>query len=233
MLRGQPVRRLFIKLPMPSGTLKIRYGAYLPHWTKEGAIYAVNFRLADSLPQHVLESWKFERDNIIRTAHRVGRSLSSTETAELRRLFSKKVEAYLDAGTGKCWLQNDDIAEIVAGALRHFDGARYRLWAWCVMPNHAHVVAQPFAGYELPKIVHSWKSFTSNRANRKLGRQGEFWQPEPYDHLIRDEDDLVRQIDYVVTNPQRAGLTNWKWVGSVFDTVARDRDPRICPGAGL
>jgi menaquinone-specific isochorismate synthase len=45
--------------------IKIRQGAYLPHWTRDGAVYAVTFRLADSLPESVVRSWKFERLNIL------------------------------------------------------------------------------------------------------------------------------------------------------------------------
>jgi Transposase IS200 like len=158
----------------PDESIKIRHGAYLPHWTRDGAIYAVNFRLADSLPQHVLKSWEFERDDLIRTAQKLGRPMSAWEEQRLQKLFSQKVEKYLDAGIGECWRRRDDVAQIVADALRFFDGSRYQLWAWCVMPNHVHVVAEPFTGYELPGIVHSWKSFSSNRANRKIGRHGKF-----------------------------------------------------------
>lgn len=82
------------------------------------------------------------------------------------------------------------------------------------MPNHVHAIVQPLAGNELHDILHSWKSFSSKGINRLLGRSGPFWQPEYYDHLIRNERDFLRQVDYVLTNPQRAGLTNWKWVGS-------------------
>jgi len=109
------------------------------------------------------------------------------------------------------------VAEVVAGSLKHFDGERYRLVAWCLMPNHVHAVVQPLAGNELPEILHSWKSFSSKEANRLLGRSGQFWQPEYYDHLIRDEQDFGRQVEYVLTNPQRAGLENWKWMGSGTD----------------
>jgi len=193
--------------------IKIRQGAYLPHWTREGAIYAVTFRLADSLPKSVVQSWEFERLDIVRTAQQMNRPLNLAEERRLQKLFSDRVEAYLDAGAGACWMQRDDVAGQVAGALLHFEGTRYRLAAWCVMPNHVHTVTQPIPGYELPGIVHSWKSFTGLEANRLLGRTGQFWQPEPYDHLIRDEDDFRRQVDYVLTNPKRAGLKNWKWVG--------------------
>ena len=218
-----------------TGGITFRHGAYLPHWTREGAIYAVTFRLADSLPDSVVESWKFEREDIVKTARQMGRPLSEAEETRLDKLFSEKVEAYLDSGAGECWMKSDDIAGIVAGALQHFDDARYRLFAWCVMPNHVHTVVQPFAGYELPNIVHSWKSFTSKEANRVMGRTGQFWQPEPYNHLIRDEEDLRRQVEYVLTNPARAGLKNWKWVGRGKGCdVARASRPRtVMAGAAM
>ncbi len=139
--------------------------------------------------------------------------MTHIEERRLDKLFSSRVEKYLDAGAGKCWMRREDVAEVVAGALRHFHGARYQLFAWCVMPNHVHTVAQPLTGCELADIVHSWKSFTAKEANRLIGRAGQFWQAEPYDHLIRDEDDFQCQVEYVLTNPARAGLKNWKWVG--------------------
>ena len=66
---------------------------------------------------------------------------------------------------------------------------------------------------ELPKILHSWKSFTAKEANKLLGRSGDFWQVESYDHLIRNEADFRHAVRYVLNNPKNAGLKNWKWVG--------------------
>jgi REP element-mobilizing transposase RayT len=212
--------------------LKIRQGAYLPHWTREGATYSVTFRLADSLPRPVVERWLFEREDISRTARQLGRPLTPQEERRLQELFSERVERYLDAGEGECWMRDDAIAAIVAEALLHFDGSRYLLHAWCVMPNHVHVVVQPLAGYELPSITHSWKSFTAKEANRKLGRRGKFWQPEPYDHLIRDEADYQRQVEYVLNNPARAGLKDWKWVGrgtGILPVEAHAQDAHATP----
>jgi len=194
--------------------VNVRQGAYLPHWTGGASVYSVTFRLADSLPEAVVEAWATERENIIRTAQQMGRPVAEHEEARLQHLFSDKVDRYLDAAHGACWMRRDGIAGIVAGALRHFEGDRYRLSAWCVMPNHVHVVVEPLAGHDLPDILHSWKSFTANRANKALGRRGAFWQPEYYDHLIRDEDDLAHSIEYVLRNPERAGLRGWRWCGA-------------------
>ena len=194
-------------------SLEIRQGSYLPHWTRDGSIYSVTFRLADSVPRIVVEAWLAERENIIRTARQMGRSLSEDEEKRLRYLFSEKLDKYMDAGHGSCWMRCDRIARVVADALQHFEGERYRLFAWCIMPNHVHVVVQPLPTHKLPSILHSWKSFTANQANKVLNRTGKFWQPEYYDHVVRDEDDLVRSVEYVLCNPEKAGLEDWEWVG--------------------
>ncbi len=193
--------------------LKIRQGARLPHWTREGGTYAVTYRLGDSLPKAVADSWRFDRQDIIRTAKRMGRLLTSNEEKRLQKLFSEKVEKYLDEGRGKSWMRDDRIAKAVANALGFFDAIWYRLAAWCVMPNHVHVVLEPIAGYGLPEILHSWKSYTAKQINKILGTDGQLWEIEYYDHLIRDEKDLRAQIEYVRANPRRAGLKDWKWVG--------------------
>jgi REP element-mobilizing transposase RayT len=80
------------------------------------------------------------------------------------------------------------------------------------MPNHVHVVFQPFEGHSLDKTLHSWKSYTSTLANKLLNRSGAFWQREYYDHIIRNEKQFHRIIEYVLENPQKAGLKDWPWV---------------------
>lgn len=130
----------------------------------------------------------------------------------IARLSAARVEQYLDNGPGACHLRNPAIAEMVSGALRHFDEERYRLFAWCVMPNHVHVVARPFPSHDLSSVLHSWKSFTAKRAKDLAGIAGTFWQREYYDHLLRSEAEIERAVCYVAENPARAGLVNWAWV---------------------
>jgi REP element-mobilizing transposase RayT len=118
----------------------------------------------------------------------------------------------LDSGAGACHLRNPAVAELVAEALSHFDNQRYRLFAWSIMPNHAHVVLRVFPGHSLGEIIHSWKSFTAKLANQLLNHCGSFWQREYYDHLIRDESEFDRAVRYVAENPEKAGLWDWRWV---------------------
>jgi len=105
---------------------------------------------------------------------------------------------------GSCALASPRLAHIVADALRHFDGRRYTLHAWCVMPNHVHVVATPW--HQLSQITHSWKSYTANLLNKELGWEGAFWERESFDHLIRSEQSFERFIHYTEANPVIAGL---------------------------
>ena len=201
--------------PMNSGEpIAVRYGGNLPHWTQQGATYVVTFRLTDSLPKHVVEEWERERRDIVANAQQQGRELSNLDRQRLAKLFSDKVEQYLDLGAGECWLRDERIATITRDALLFFNGIRYDLIAWCIMPNHVHVVVHPKAGFDLSGILHSWRSFTATKANQLLRRRGQFWQPESYDHLIRDQADLENQVRYVEENPFKAMLANWRWVSS-------------------
>ena len=95
--------------------------------------------------------------------------------------------------------------------------------AWCLMPNHVHVVMEPLAAYPLGGIVRSWKTFTARRANAVLGRTGAFWYEDYFDRFMRDEDHFSRTVHYVEENPVKAGLVaaaaDWRW------SSARRRKP--------
>jgi REP element-mobilizing transposase RayT len=194
------------------GEVKIRDRGRLPHWETESATYFITFRLADSLPKSVLDRIEAERQDIVRTANQLHRSLTASERKKIQRLSAPVIEDFLDHGEGACHLRNPAIADAVASTLQHFDEKRYRLFAWCVMPNHVHLVVRFFPGRTLAAVVHSWKSFGAKAANRLLGSRGTFWQREYYDHLIRNESDFEHALDYVAENPAKAGLTDWPWV---------------------
>jgi REP element-mobilizing transposase RayT len=83
----------------------------------------------------------------------------------------------------------------------------------CVMPNHVHAVLRPNSPHTLKQTLQSWKSFTSKVIGGVLQRRGPLWQPEYYDHIVRDLNDLDRTLRYVLTNPVSAGLNDWPWFG--------------------
>jgi REP element-mobilizing transposase RayT len=193
------------------GEVNIRTRGRMPHWDKDGGLYFVTFHLADSLPQSVRDEIRRRRQLL--EAARSGRTLLKAEQDTLKKTSTKAVEHLLDAGHGSCALRDTRVAEMVANALKFWDGKRYRLLSWCLMPNHVHVLFRLLPGERLAAIVGSWKSLTAKEANRILGRSGTFWQREYWDTLIRNEEHLHRAVLYIEANPERAGLANWPWVG--------------------
>src|SRR5213594_2409975 len=151
--------------PLLSG---LHFRGRLPHLKKEGVVYFVTFRLADSLPAHEVARLKHERRVILEQARAAKSPLTWHEEQQLLAWYCDKVEMLLDAGHGACWLSKPEVAELVANALKFFNAQRYELRAWVVMPNHVHVVVWPMPGHTLSEILHSWKSFTSKEAGKLL-----------------------------------------------------------------
>ena len=197
---------------------------YLPHVKREGARYFVTFRLADSLPREALLKLQAERaERLSRfyaqedAAQQLGTAAPQSDALEaIERDYYRELERYLDRGCGECWLRQPEIAELVANALGFFAGERYQLNAWVVMPNHIHVVMWPLPNHTLSVILQSWKRFTARAANKILRRTGQaFWQPESFDHWIRNDEEHARCCSYVVNNPVKARLCqtpeDWRW----------------------
>jgi REP element-mobilizing transposase RayT len=193
------------------GEVHIRNRGHLPHWEKEEGLYFITFHLADSLPRSVLAKIA-DRHRILEAAKHNHANLLPDQKALLAGYSHARIEEYFDRGAGSCPFLDMRIAGAMAAALRFREGKHYRLLAWCVMPNHVHVVARLFPGQELAKVVKAWKNFSAKAANLVLGRKGQFWQREYYDRLIRNGDELDRAIGYVIENPTKAELKNWTWV---------------------
>lgn len=174
------------------------HGGNLPHWRQEGRTYFVTFRTADSLPQTLLQAWQKERQEWLR---RNPEPHGFEQKQEYWKLFPERMQKWLDEGFGECLLAQPELRQIVENALMHFDGERYRLHSWVVMPNHVHLVVTPFGKHELSDILHSWKSFTAKRINARIGRSGPFWQKESFDHIVRSPEALVRIDAYIYSNP--------------------------------
>ena len=99
---------------------EIRFTANrLPHWQQEGAVYFVTFRLADAVPHNLRTQWESEREAWLRVH---GQPWSAEVEREYHDRFSGAMERWLDAGYGSCILRRPRCAEIVAEALRYFDG---------------------------------------------------------------------------------------------------------------
>ncbi|MFM2196573.1 MAG: (E)-4-hydroxy-3-methylbut-2-enyl-diphosphate synthase [Verrucomicrobiota bacterium] len=203
--------------------LDVKTSTHLPHWRIPGATYAVTFRTKDSLPYSVLEDYKTKRQILTERIASALKSAGSRDASpeltplrtEIQSLTETMIEPALHAAVGPQPLSDPRLAEIVRDALKFFDGQRYDLLAWSVMPNHVHALLTPHEGHDLERIVQSLKTHTAKEANRVIGKSGTFWQEEYFDHIVRDGEDLKHQVRYILRNPEK-GKVSGEWTGSVF-----------------
>ena len=181
-------------------------GNHMPHWNVDGAIYHVSFRLADSVPREKLQEWQVARLDF-RRRRQAGEPMTAEDVRELKRLYSANIEKYLDSGHGSCILRSDGALAVVRATLRHGDGADYLLHAYGIMPNHVHVGLALRPGETLSRIVQAWKSVSSHRINRLIGRMGPVWQVDYYNHVIRTAEEYLAQMDYIARND---GVEGWR-----------------------
>jgi putative transposase len=182
----------------PEDSLVIRRGK-LPHWRQEGVIYFVTFHLADSLPQATLEWLRREKElwlDLNPEPH------NDIQRRQYHDRFTRTVNRWLDAGYGRCILAHSECKAIMESTLRHFDGMRYELGEFVVMPNHVHAIVTPIGGHQLAQILHSWKSFTAHQFNRVLDSSGHVWQKESFDHIVRSAQHLAKFEVYIRNNPR-------------------------------
>jgi type I restriction enzyme R subunit len=197
----------------PKQDYVVRQGT-LPHWFQPGVTYFITFRTKDSVPQSLVRSWHHGRDDWLR-CHGINPTATNWKqqlraSPELEREFNAKFTRvfmeYLDRSDGECVLRNSQAAELVASALRHFDGNRYVLDSFVVMPNHVHIIAGLLGATEIEAQCQSWKRFSAREINQLLGRNGRFWQEESFDHLIRSPEHFEYFQRYIAENPQQAHL---------------------------
>jgi len=184
-----------------------RSRGYLPHFDSRCVVQHVTYRLADSLPADVVAQ--------IEAALKV---VPSDRQQVERRM---RIEDWIDRGLGSCLLGEPAAARMVQQSFLHFDGERYRLLAWLVMPNHVHVLFHTLGEWTMSRIVASWKSYTGRRLSLGPPRSSvalprhRVWHREYWDRFIRDELHFQVAREYIHQNPVKAGLVrrveDWEW----------------------
>ena len=150
---------------------------------------------------------------------RLENELAATAPSRRARRKSLMVEHLLASGMGCCALRHVQVAQLMQSTLLHFDGSKYRLYGWCIMPNHVHVLIR--TQVPLPGIMQSWKSYVGRRAmawNQELGLKipgAGLWMRDYWDRSIRDGRHYNAVLYYIHQNPVVAGLCrnaeDWPW----------------------
>lgn len=200
---------------MPTET--IYYRRKLPHIHPQNNPLFITFNLVDSVPPAVVAELKARREKELQTAK------SPVERYEIQKKYFGYYDEWLDrCQYGHYWLKEETVAQIVAEEIHKEAARQYDLYAYCIMPNHVHLLFQSLIEKFPPskmvsaisptaEIMRLLKGRTARYCNLALNRSGKFWHHEYYDHYVRDESEMERIIPYILNNPVKAGLVKeWK-----------------------
>ncbi len=196
------------------------YFRNLPHYQPLGGTFFVTYNLDGSIPAEVIKKLQEDYDCKKKELIRNKSDISSFEL--LRKQHFLQYEKFLNSDVTKLhYLKDDQIAEIIVSSLHYWDKKSLELICFCIMSNHVHVVMrlldqeEAFSSIYLHKVLQSIKQYSAKKANKILGKSGQFWQRESYDYQVRDREELFRIISYVLDNPIKSGLCEsrdqWKW----------------------
>lgn len=196
-----------------------------------GAIYFVTYRLAGSIPPALLQRLRAAQEKWLRRFAVRGTNPVERLPRASKLLFGR-LDDHLDQPGSRNWLARPEIAALVRDSLRRHDGRRYQLLAYCIMPNHVHALVrlsesappeedsgalgeQRDTVGPMARIMRAWKNSTTPKVSELVGEPDSVWHPESYVHLVRDDEELQRFIDYIAYNPVKAGLARqvheWPW----------------------
>jgi len=213
------------------------YRRNLPHIQPQDAMFFITFRLYGSIPIAKLDYLKTTYQNI-NTTDISGKPLKQLKQNQQEEYFLA-FDEFLDTNpNGPYYLANHEIASLVCDSIKHRDGKDYKLVCFCIMSNHVHMIIYKLAN-PLHIVMKELKSFTGkealkilkdneapNRTAKRLLRlensseqalrvPSKFWQPESFDRIIRNRNDMAEKINYTLNNPVKAGLVatvnEWKW----------------------
>ncbi len=244
--------------------MKTFYKRKLPHYIPEGGVFFITSRLAGSLPISVIKKLMEQKEQREKFCSGIkDLKVRRQKYIENQKFYFFEFDSALNKlSNGPYWLQNSDLARIVAEALHYRDGKVYDLYAYSIMSNHIHIVIKPIvrqhamlskgnsrikddiannvehqngqldklsykssdvpdigrkkqSPYILGDIMESLKGYTAFECNKVLKRKGKFWHHENYDHVVRNQEELIRIIKYTLNNPVKAGLCQeqekWEW----------------------
>lgn len=195
-----------------------------PHWSQAGAVVFVTFRTADSIPLEVQELWERQKANWLARRGFVAKhwkqlltELPAKDLKDFNIEFNRKREDFLDTCHGECLLKKPELSVIVAETLLHFDRIRYRLGDYIVMPNHVHLLCVFPDDESMRKQFDSWQKYSAGKINRAIGRKGQFWQGDPFDHLVRSPEQYDYLRRYIEENPKKAKLKEGEYCYRRYD----------------
>jgi len=210
-------------------TMRTYHESRLPHILPIGATFFVTYRLADALPQSIVKLLEKELTEEIKVLKKEGKKDMREQIIRAKkRNFGKFDKQLDDKPYGACHLKIPAIADLVKESLMKRDEDWYELIAYCIMPNHVHILIDTSIQLgnkegklwteeeledkyiQLDKIMKQIKGSSARYINLALNRKGTLWQKDSYDHYVRNEKEWLNILNYILDNPVKAGLVS-KW----------------------
>lgn len=193
--------------------MKEEFRRNLPHFYSKDTVYDVTFRLANTIPKHILQKYNDLKEQIIKQGKK----------NHINNLYNSYVDTYLGCiDNSNNYLLINSIRKEVSSAIMYHDKKPCIIIAYCIMPNHVHLIINTnnFPYTPLGKILGSIKQFSAKKANHILGKKGQFWHHENFDHQIRSKNELAEGIEYIKNNPVNAKLVlDWNnWEGTFVNS---------------
>ena len=191
--------------------MQTHYQRILPHILPPGESVFITYRLAGSIPTDVMLRFIEEKQQAVRrtTRREDDTEINRKMVYDEHKRHLARFDQYLDQATdGPHWLRQPGVAAIIKEGLHHRDGMDYDLHTYCIMSNHVHLLVTIRHEYRpLQLTLKSLKGYSARKANELLNWTGQpFWQPESYDHVVRDASEFNRIVAYILNNPVKAGL---------------------------
>jgi len=105
--------------------------------------------------------------------------------------------------------------------------ARAEIWAYCLMPNHVHIILVPSDEDGLRRTFADLHRRYTLYVNTRARTTGHLWQGR-YGSVAMDEHHLLNAVRYVTLNPLRAGLVkrtrSWAWSSARAHLAGEDDD---------
>ena len=162
---------------------------------------------------HEIKSWLEENDLACQTVEDVMNADDIVDLLknELRRFKNKKWHGHLDDCHGACVLRKQQTRKLVEESLLHFESERYDLERFVIMPKHVHLLIQMRQGFLLRKQLTETMRYSGRSVNTLLKQEGDFWQSEPFDHVVRSEAQFEYLQRYIADNPKNACLSEGEY----------------------
>ncbi len=175
----------------------------LPHWEVIGASFFITFRCEGSLPSEAVRKLSELSQSVLSV------EAESDSFAVLQRQMFATAEKFLDSGFGFSPFSDGRLADEFVALMKDWAvESDWALLAFCVMPNHVHILARKKSdqSLDLKSFVARLKGKSSRRLNELLNRTGPFWHSDWFDRWMRTREEEKRVISYIMNNPLKAGI---------------------------